>query len=512
MAMARYKNALVSVSDKTGLVEFLGPLFEHGLRIVSTGGTARTLRQAGLDVVDVSEQTGFPEVMDGRVKTLHPRIHMPLLARDGTAADQRLLREFDLEPFDLVIVNLYPFERVLADRASNQASEEELVENIDIGGPTLLRAAAKSFERITVVVDPADYVRLGASAPESVEERRQLAAKAFAHVSSYDAMISAALNEGEPFSDFSLGGSLVQALRYGENPHQRARWYRRRGAITGWHEAEVLQGKELSYNNLLDLDAALGLVRDLDGISAVAVKHNNPCGAATGATLEDAVRACLASDPVSVFGGIIALNQEVDAAAAENLSQVFLECVVAPGFSAPARQILARKKNLRLLAWPKLSLRDESWRMQTIQGGFLVQEPDRVHLWNDQWRVLGTSPSPKVRADLSFAWTVCASLKSNAIAIAEGRQSLGLGMGQVNRVDAVQLAIARMRKFHPSISTPVLASDAFFPFSDSIDLIHEAGIRWVIQPGGSVKDEEVFARAEELGVNLVLTGMRHFRH
>ena len=502
-----FKCALVSVSDKSGLVEFLAPLAKQGLRIVSTGGTAKTLRDAGLTVIDVSEQTGFPEVMDGRVKTLHPRVHMALLSREGNAEDIELLKNENLPPFDLVIVNLYPFEQAL----KGGAHSAELIENIDIGGPSLLRAASKNFERITVLVDPKDYPSVAAKTPD-LKGRQEFAAKAFAHVSSYDAMISHTLAPAKAFPNFPLGGTLKQELRYGENPHQRAYWYARRGARTGWQDARILQGKELSFNNLLDLESALGLLRDCDGPSAVAVKHNNPCGAACSEHLEDAVAKCLASDPVSVFGGIVAINQEVTAAAAELLNNVFLECVVAPKFHPQALEVFRKKKNLRLLEWSDLGLRDEFWRIQPVQGGFLVQEPDRVHLWNPEWKVLGEHPSPAVRADLSFAWAVSAHLKSNAIAIVGNKQTLGLGMGQVNRVDAVELAIERMRKFHPAAQTAVLASDAFFPFADSIEKIHAAGIRWVIQPGGSMRDEEVFAKAKELGVHLVLTGQRHFRH
>ncbi len=501
-----FKNALVSVSDKTGLVEFLKPLHEKGLRIVSTGGTAKALRDAGMKVSDVSEQTGFPEVMDGRVKTLHPNVHMALLSRDGNAEDAKILKAHELEPFDLLIVNLYPFEQALATKAD----QEELIENIDIGGPSLLRGAAKNFDRITVVVDPADYQAL--SEVPSRDTRQRLAAKAFAHVSSYDAMISHTLAPHTTFPQFPLGGSMQQALRYGENPHQKALWYKRRGAQSGWHEAEILQGKELSYNNLLDLEASLGLLRDLDGPSAVAVKHNSPCGAAAAVSLEKAMELCLQSDPVSVFGGIVAVNQTVTAKTAEALGQVFLECIVAPEFSTEAKAILAKKKNLRLLQWPGLALKDEFWKIQTIQGGFLVQEPDRVQGWGKDWKVLGEQPTPEIRADLSFAWAAAAHLKSNSIAIAANKQTLGLGMGQVNRVDAVEQAIVRMRKHHPKTSTPVLASDAFFPFPDSIDLIHQAGIRWIIQPGGSMRDEDVFKRAFDLGLNMVLTGQRHFRH
>lgn len=503
-----FKNALVSVSDKTGLVDFLKPLYAKGLRIVSTGGTAKTLRDAGMNVIDVSEQTGFPECMDGRVKTLHPRIHMALLSRQGNHEDDRLLMEEDLQPFDLVIVNLYPFEATLRTKAT----QADMIENIDIGGPSLLRGSAKNFARVTVIVDPEDYKNVAALKEVTLEERQRLAAKAFVHVSSYDAMISQALAPLELFPNFSLGGSFHQELRYGENPHQKARWYKRRGAQSGWHEAKILQGKELSYNNLLDLESALGLVREFDAPSAVAVKHNNPCGAASGETLEIALSKCVSSDPISVFGGIVAVNQEVSGAAAEALSKIFLECIVAPKYSAEALSLFAKKKNLRLLEWQGLAMRDDFWKLQTIQGGFLLQQAEHLRLWSPEWKILGEAPSPVIRADLSFAWATAAHLKSNAIAIVKDKQTLGLGMGQVNRVDAVELAIARMRKFHQGASTAVLASDAFFPFMDSIDLIHSAGIRWVIQPGGSMRDVEVFNRAKELGVNLVLTGQRHFRH
>jgi phosphoribosylaminoimidazolecarboxamide formyltransferase/IMP cyclohydrolase len=506
--MAKFKNALVSVSDKTGLVEFLKPLYQDGLRIVSTGGTARTLREAGMNVIDVSEQTGFPEVMDGRVKTLHPRVHMPLLARLDHAQDDELLEKNDLEPFDLLIVNLYPFEQTLASKAE----QAELIENIDIGGPSLLRGAAKNFDRIAVVVDPSDYKKLAEAKALTRDDRQRLAAKAFAHVSSYDAMISHTLAPGEVFPHFPLGGTLLQTLRYGENPHQKAFWFKRRGAPGGWHEAKVLQGKELSYNNLLDLESAVGLLRDLDGPSAVAVKHCNPCGAAQAENIETAVQRTLSADPVSVFGGIVAVNQEISAQAAESLSKIFLECVVAPKFSADAKAVFAKKKNVRLLEWPDLGLRDDFWRVQSLQGGFLVQEPDRVQLWNNDWTIKGAGLTPELRSELSFAWAVCAHLKSNAIAVTGGHQTLGLGMGQVNRVDSVELAISRWRQFHPDTRTAVLASDAFFPFADSIEKIYAAGIRWVIQPGGSMRDEEVFAKAKELGVNMVLTGTRHFRH
>ena len=506
--MPIFKNALVSVSDKTGLTGFLEPFAKRGTRLVSTGGTRRALAAAALASVDVADQTGFAEVMDGRVKTLHPRVHMALLARPGHTGDDQLLREADLAPFDLVVVNLYPFERALA----KSPDTNDLIEEIDIGGPTLLRAAAKNFARVTVIVDPADYARVAAMDEVTLTERRRLAAKAFAHVSTYDAMIARALDPAARDAHYALGGTRVRDLRYGENPHQAATWYQRRGASGGWHDARVLQGKELSYNNLLDLDSAVGLLRELTGPAAVAVKHNNPCGVALDADPAAALAKCLAADPVSVFGAIVALNFAVTTEVANLLSAVFLECVVAPEFDERARGILAKKKNLRLLAWQDLARRADDDRVHSIRGGFLVQDSDRVTAWDPAWSVRGEMPSAALRADLVLAWAVAAHLKSNAIALVAGQQTLGLGMGQVNRVDAVEHAIARAREFHPSARDAVLASDAFFPFADSIERAAAAGVRWIIQPGGSVRDDEVLARAHALGVNVVLTGRRHFRH
>lgn len=505
--MTKFRNALVSVSDKTGLVEFLKPLADQGLRIVSTGGTARHLREAGLKVVDVSEQTGFGEVMDGRVKTLHPHIHMALLARLENTEDDEVLKKFGIEAFDLVVVNLYPFEAALHTKKDRR----DLIEKIDVGGPSMVRAAAKNHERITVVVNPDDYERV-LSEKTTLEFREELAARAFAHIGSYDAMIAQALQRRDSSPHHVLGGRLVQRLRYGENPQQKAFWYKRRGAETGLHEAVILQGKELSYNNLLDLDSAIGLLRELEGPSAVAVKHNNPCGAASAQTLDAAVEKCLSADPVSVFGGIVAMNHQVDGDVANRLCGLFLECVIAPEYSESAKTIFAKKKNLRVMSWADLGLRDPYWRITSVTGGYLIQEPDRLHHWSSEWLILGDHPDPQTRADLSFAWSVVAFLKSNAIAIAGDRTTLGLGMGQVNRVDAVELAIQRMRNHHPNVKRPVLASDAFFPFADSIDLIAKAGIKWVIQPGGSLRDGEVKSRAQELGIQMVLTGQRHFRH
>jgi phosphoribosylaminoimidazolecarboxamide formyltransferase/IMP cyclohydrolase len=504
-----FKNALISTSNKNGLVEFLKPLVARGLRVVSTGGTSKYLRENGIAVVEVAEQTGFPEVMDGRVRTLHPRIHIPLLARENEAEDQALLKSEGLDPFDLVIVNLYPFE----DALKKGVQGDELIEFIDIGGPSLLRAAAKNFGRLAVVCDPADYSWIAQKASGgglSVEDRRKLAAKVFSHTAHYDALIAQTLDP-ENLADRMLAGRVVQELRYGENPQQKAWWMENPGAAGGLQAAEILHGKPLSYNNLLDLDAAISALQEFSRPAAVAVKHTNPCGVGTAETIAQAVQRSLNADPVSVFGGIVAINRPVDSFAAEDLSKIFLECIAAPDFSSDALDKLKRKKDLRLL---KLDLKKtaEPVSFRTIQGGYLLQSKDQVNEDFGNWQIIGESPSPEIRADLMMAWKVCAHLKSNAIAIAAAGETLGLGMGQVNRVDAVEQAIARMHKHHPGRKNAVLASDAFFPFPDSIELIANAGIRWVIQPGGSIRDELVISRAKELHVNMVLTKMRHFRH
>ncbi len=500
-----FKNALVSCSNKQNLAEFLKPLQAKGMRLVSTGGTAKYLRENGLTVIEVAEQTGFAEVMDGRVKTLHPNIHMALLARDGNAGDTATLKKFGLEPFDLVVGNLYPFE------------EEPCEDTIDIGGPSFLRAAAKGFSRITTICNPEDYEWILSKKDLSVDDRKKLAAKVFAHTSAYDAMIAKFYGAGDrmQFRELSLGGSFVQSLRYGENPNQQGAWFRSRGESHGLQNARILQGKELSYNNLLDVDAAVATLREFTEISAcVSVKHNNPCGVAVNSAPLNALEMSLKADPQSVFGGIVAMNFTVTEKMAEVMKPVFLECIVAPAFEENARAIFAGKKNLRLLEWQDFAETSNDYLYKTISGGFLVQTPDRVaREWGRSWQIHGDKNlAENMKQDLLLAWRVCAHLKSNAIAIADKGQTVGLGMGQVNRIDAVDQAIMRMRKFHERVSTPVLASDAFFPFADSIEKIAEAGIRYVIQPGGSVKDEEVLAAAKNLGVTIVITGQRHFLH
>lgn len=503
-----FRNALVSVSDKTGLIEFIKPLADAGMRVVSTGGTAKFLSQNGVDVIQVSHQTGFPEVMDGRVKTLHPKIHMALLARSYEPRDQEVLEEYDVEPFDLVVGNLYPFEA------------EPDIENIDVGGPSFLRAAAKSHERIAVICDPKDYPQVLKSAQDkgtlSLGERRTLAAKIYAHTSYYDSMITKWLSsqgsEAVSTEKLSVTGDFFSELRYGENPQQKAAWFK--SAPTGLHQAQILQGKALSFNNLLDLTAAAQTLREFPNEpTCVAVKHNNPCGVASRKNLEAAAKAAVEADPVSVFGGILALNGTIDQPTAEFLSGIFLECIVAPKFSDEAKAVFAKKKNLRLLEWPELMSHREQKNIRQIDGGYLTQDVDQVAKeFPKEWKVIGEDPSPEIKADLVFAWKVAARLKSNAIAIVEGKQTLGLGMGQVNRVDAVAHALERKTYSHGTKTKAVLASDAFFPFADSIEKIAEAGLKWVIQPGGSVNDEAVLAKARELKVNLVLTGARHFLH
>lgn len=503
--MAKFKCALISVSDKTGLLPFVRQLVEDGTKVISTGGSARLIREADLDVVDVSEVTGFPEVMDGRVKTLHPRIHVPLLAREGNLEDQKLLDELNLMAIDLVVVNLYPFK----DSLKKQLPDPDQIEQIDIGGPTLLRGAAKNHPRVMVLCDVNDYQR-ALDEPNSLELRRAMAAKVFRHVSEYDHLVGSYLS-GEMEGEFvSITAQRVQALRYGENPQQQATWYRLQEK--GLHEALRLQGKELSYNNILDIDSALSTLQDFDESCCVAVKHNSPCGLAVDKTFTLAVEKALKADPQSVFGGVIAVNRPVTAPEALLFKEVFLEAILAPSFSREALQLLEEKKNLRLLAWPDLNGLREGRKVRSVNGGLLIQDRDEVHNWGTDWEVRGGPLSPQTKDDLVFAWKVCAHLRSNAIAIAAQGQSLGLGMGQVNRVDAVDQAIQRWQHFHGAKREAVLASDAFFPFPDSVERAAKAGIKWIIQPGGSVKDELVFKRAEELGVGLVLTHRRHFLH
>lgn len=507
--------ALLSVSDKTGLVEFAQRLTSLGWDLVSTGGTAQALRSAGLQPREVSDLTGFPEIMDGRVKTLHPAIHGGLLARRADPAHMSVAAEHGIAPIDLVAVNLYPFE---ATAAKADVTAGEVIENIDIGGPSMLRSAAKNFESVTVVVDPADYGRVLATLEandDDLDLRRLLAEKVYAHTASYDAAISKwfACERNDEFPDrMILVMNRAQTLRYGENPNQRAAFYVERNP-DGISRLQQKGGKELSFNNLLDLEGALLATDAFDGETCCAiVKHTTPCGLATGETALDAYRKALACDPVSAFGSIISFTVPVDAETAEAVSSLFVECVVAPSFDEKALEILGRKKNLRVLQG-RASWTETALDYKRVRGGFLVQ--DRAHPASgfDGWTVVSKrQPDDVERIDLTFAWRAVGSVKSNAILLARDGATIGIGAGQMSRVDAAFLAVHKAALAGHDTKRAVLGSDAFFPFRDGIDQAAEAGIRAIVQPGGSVRDEEVIAAADEHDIAMVFTGMRQFRH
>jgi phosphoribosylaminoimidazolecarboxamide formyltransferase/IMP cyclohydrolase len=529
------RRALVSVSDKRGVVELAAVLRDLGVEILSTGGTAAALAAAGIAVTQVSAYTGAPEILDGRVKTLHPRIHGGLLGRD-TAAHQQEMAANAIAPIDLVIVNLYPFEATVDQPG---ASFEDAIENIDIGGPAMLRSAAKNHERVAVVVDPEDYGWVAEAlrgGGVSAAQRLALARTAFAHTAAYDAAIAAYLSSvGDTAASdraaaparrelpdtLTLQWRRLYELRYGENPHQRAAFYgdaRSPLPVTRSDRptiaaAEVLGGKQLSYNNILDLDAALGLALEFTEPAAVVVKHNNPCGVAIDPDLTSAYRKAREADATSAFGGIVAVNREVDEALAKLLVETFLECVVAPGYSAAAREVLAAKKNLRLVAargaWQPPT-GELAWSLRTIAGGALVQSVDHGMVQLASARVAtAREPSSSERADLAFAWRVAKHVKSNAIVFARDGVTIAIGAGQMSRVDSVRIC---ERKAGARLAGAVVASDAFFPFRDGVDVLAGAGAVAVVQPGGSVRDEEVIAAANEHGLAMLFTGMRHFRH
>lgn len=505
-----YKRALVSVSDKTGLEAFLKPLVAQGMKLVSTGGTAEFLKSKDFTVLNVKDQTGFPEVLSGRVKTLHPHIYMSLLARQWQVEDQKTLKQYGLQPFDLVVGNLYPFEE-----QSLNLKDKELVEWIDVGGPSFLRAAAKNYFSITVVCDPKDYCEVQKGT--NLDTRKQLASKVFKRLSDYDSCIAKTLqnssSENKEEEELVIKKSFFKELRYGENPHQKALWYT--GSKKGLHCAEQIQGKTLSYNNLLDLWTAVSVVRDFEEPCAVAVKHNNPCGVAIAPSIFMAVEKVLKADPLSVFGGLLAFNRTLDKASAEKLTGIFLEGLIAPSFSLEALNVLKSKKNLRVLRWPEmLQVLLPSKSIHEIMGGLLVQTRDQTaRAWSKDWTIVGATPSKEQKKELLFAWKVCAHLKSNAISLVRQGQTLGLGMGQVSRVSAVRLALNQVKEFHPLLKQDlILASDAFFPFPDAIQLAGQGGVSWIIQPGGSIQDQKILETVLKLGLNMVLTGQRHFKH
>ncbi len=562
--------ALISVYDKTALVPFAQRLARKGWRFLASGGSAAALRSAGIEPVEVASYTGFPELLGGRVKTLHPAVHAGILARLD-AADMEELRAHGFEPIDLVVVNLYPFEETLRKqtaRCSGPLDDAELIEQIDIGGVALIRAAAKNYARVCVLCEPADYGRVAAEVEEGgirSETRRELAAKAFARTAAYDAAIAAwfgqqggasnavlsaatkkctpegaatkavhhaqadrgvleTVTSGEvpvgtsfwgatsaflPGDEFRFVGRVERSLRYGENPHQKAVFIlagSERGPLGG----RVLGGKELSYNNLLDLDAAWRAVLDFEEPGAVIVKHLSPCGAAEADSLRAAYEAALACDPVSAFGGIVALNRPLDAETARALEKLFLECVAAPSFDEQARDILKAKKNLRLVEADPSVFARQARELRSAAGGLLVQEPDRGDPASAQWRVVSArQPTAAEMEALRFAWKVVRHVKSNAIVLAAGRAAVGIGGGQTNRVDAVRQACERAGE---RARGAVMASDAYFPFADGIEAAAEVGVTAVVHPGGSVRDAEVLAAADRCGLAVVYTGVRHFRH
>jgi phosphoribosylaminoimidazolecarboxamide formyltransferase / IMP cyclohydrolase len=523
MTEVSIKRALLSVSDKTGLAELGKALASRGVELVSTGGTAKALREAGLSVKDISELTGFPEMMDGRVKTLHPKVHGGLLAVRDNPEHVASMVEHGIGAIDLVVVNLYPFAATVA----KGADRDEIIENIDIGGPSMVRSAAKNHAHVAIVTDPADYEAL-ASGVTTLAQRRKFAAKAYALTATYDAMISqwfAFADQQQVFPDtLAITAQVQETLRYGENPHQQAALYIPAGPHgRGIAQAEQVQGKELSYNNYNDADAALELVSEFrDGPpTVVIVKHANPCGVATGETLLEAYRNALECDSVSAFGGIIAVNRPLDGATAEAMSGIFTEVVACPAADDAARAVFARKKNLRLLITGDLpDPARGGLNIKNIAGGFLVQSRDNGQVTRDELKVVTKrAPSEQELKDCLFAWTIAKHTKSNAIVYAKDGVTAGIGAGQMNRRDSARIAAIKAREAAetygwsaPRTVGSAVASDAFFPFADGLLSAAEAGATAVIQPGGSIRDDEVIAAADEKGLAMVFTGMRHFRH
>ncbi len=504
--------AVISVYRKEGVEKLARALQNLGYEILSTGGTAKYLREHGIETQEIAKVTGFPEILNGRVKTLHPVIHGGILYRDWVEKDREEIEELGILPVDVVVVNLYPFEEMMKE----DLEEEELMEFIDIGGPSLIRAAAKNYFRVVVLVDPEDYdwvIEKLDRGELDKKDRAYLAWKAFAHTAYYDGVISNALkklfNIEEESKELSVPMRLSSKLRYGENPHQRGVLYTNPLEELGVARAHVLQGKEMSFNNYLDADSAVRIALEFPNDPAcVIIKHNNPCGVALGKDLKEAFIKAKETDPEAAFGGIVAFNDRVDVELAKELTSMFLEVVIAPEYDERALEVLSRKKNLRVIRFFGMS---NSFDIKKVSGGFLLQDED-TQLYEKLETVTRREPTEREMEDLLFAWKVCKHVKSNAVVIAKDRRTLGIGSGQVSRVDSLRCAIQKAQRYGFDLSGAVLASEAFFPFRDSIDIAHEAGITAVIHPGGSIRDKEVFEAADEHGMAMVITGMRHFRH
>lgn len=509
--------AILSVFDKTGIVEFARGLAALGVKLVSTGGTAAALKKAGLDVLEVSDLTGFPECLDGRVKTLHPLIHAGILAMRGNPEHMKQLEDLAVEPVDIVAVNLYPFKQTIAKPG---VTFGEAVENIDIGGPTMLRAAAKNWQDVAVVTDSADYEKVLREIKENGEVSKvtkfALCTKVFEHTAAYDALIAAYLREKTGRDKFpeklTLTFEKAQDMRYGENPHQLAAFYREPLANPGTlADAEQLNGKELSYNNINDANGALDVLREFTEITVVAVKHANPCGVASGEDVFEAYSKTYKADPASIYGGIVAVNSEIDKKAAEEMTKTFLEIVIAPSYTDEALSVLCEKKNLRVLKLPTINakLKDSYMDMKKVAGGLLIQEMNRALIDGEIKTVTKRAPTADEMADMLFAWKVVKHLKSNAISVAKDGRTLGLGAGQTSRIWAAEAALARSGA---EAAGAAMASDAYFPFPDCVEAAHRAGVTCIIQPGGSIRDNESIEACDKYGMAMVFTGMRHFKH
>jgi phosphoribosylaminoimidazolecarboxamide formyltransferase / IMP cyclohydrolase len=509
------KRALISVSDKAGVVELAKSLVTLGFEIISTGGTKKTLEENNIPVTGVSAVTNFPEILDGRVKTLNPFIHGGLLAKQGDPSHQQQLEQHGIAPIHLVCVNLYPFKETIS---KPNTTTEDAIENIDIGGPAMLRASAKNHEYVTVLVDPKDYAivieELQQNGQTSKETRRRLAAKVFRHTAAYDSIISqymTELVEEELPENLTVTYELVQGLRYGENPHQKAAFYRKPlGSDFSIARATQLHGKELSYNNINDADSALQILKDFNEPAAVAVKHMNPCGVGTGEVIYAAFEKAFEADPVSIFGGIIALNREIDEATARKLHEIFLEIIIAPSFSDEALKILQSKKNLRLLTLPFEKLDNPEKRLVSVQGGMLLQDEDFFTVEHANLQVVTKrQPTEEEWKALKLGWKVVKHVKSNAIVVANEEMTLGIGAGQMNRVGAAKIALEQAGM---KADGAAMASDAFFPMDDTVEAAAKAGITAIIQPGGSIRDEDSIKKCDEYGITMVFTGVRHFKH